>query len=465
MTDPANPYARLPSVDSLLSHPEIAGLKDRYGHSAVVAAVRDELAVLREELKSRRESPALAGIAAACRKRLETRFAPTLRPVFNLTGTVLHTNLGRALLADEAIEAVLAVLARPCNLEFDLDSGRRGDRDDHIDGLIRELTGAEAATVVNNNAAAVFLLLNTLAPRKEVIVSRGELIEIGGAFRIPDIMARAGARLREVGTTNRTHRKDYAEALNPRTALIMKVHRSNYAIEGFTASVPEEQLAELAHDRGLPFVEDLGSGTLIDFFAHGLPREPTPQQALAKGADLVSFSGDKLLGGPQAGLLVGRKELIGKLKRNPIKRALRVDKMTLAALEATLKLYRSPEMLAERLPTLRLLTRPASEIHALAGRLLPQLQAVLAGRADVAIAACRSQIGSGSLPVDLLPSFCLVITPAGRRSGRALDRLEETFRDLPIPVIGRLEDGALRFDLRGLEDEAAFVSQLARLTA
>ena len=296
-----------------------------------------------------------------------------------------------------------------------------------------------------------------------MIVSRGELIEIGGAFRIPDIMSRAGAKLREVGTTNRTHRKDYAEALNPRTALIMKVHRSNYAIEGFTASVPVEQLAELAHEKGLPFVEDLGSGTLIDLSAFGLPKEPTPQDALSKGADLVSFSGDKLLGGPQAGILVGSKDLIAKIKRNPLKRALRLDKMTLAALEATLRLYRSPERLIRQLPTLRLLMRAEEDIRAVAQRILPQMQAAFNDHAEVSVENCRSQIGSGSLPVDLLPSACLVFTPKGKGGGRALNRLAKAFRDLPIPVIGRLEDGALRFDLRCLEDEAGFVEQLARL--
>jgi L-seryl-tRNA(Ser) seleniumtransferase len=464
MPDPDNPYARLPSVDSLLAHPDIANLKERYGHTAVVAAVRAELAERREALKAHPDSvPDMARLAADCRKRLEADFAPSLRPVFNLTGTVLHTNVGRALLAESAIEAVLAVLARPSNLEYDLPSARRGDRDDHIDGLIRELTGAEAATVVNNNAAAVFLLLNTLAMRKEVIVSRGELIEIGGAFRIPDIMSRAGAKLREVGTTNRTHLKDYAEALNPRTALIMKVHRSNYAIEGFTATVPEEQLAQLAHEKGLPFVEDLGSGTLIDLSDHGLPKEPTPQQALAKSTDLVCFSGDKLLGGPQAGILVGRKELIAKIKRNPLKRALRVDKMTLAALEATLRLYRSPELLSRQLPTLRLLTRTEEEIRTLAQRILPKVQAAVNRHAEVSIESCRSQIGSGSLPVDLLPSACLVLKPQDRGGGRALNRLAQAFRELPVPVIGRLEDGALRFDLRCLEDEAGFIDQLALL--
>lgn len=464
MTDPANPFSRLPSVDSLLAQPEMIGLKQRYGHSAVVACLRFELAKLREALSIQPSFEYdLGKLIQDCRQHLAAQFKPSLQPVFNLTGTVLHTNLGRALLAEEAVQAVLAVLASPCNLEYDLASAGRGDRDDHIVGLIRELTGAEAATVVNNNAAAVFLLLNTLAMRKEVIVSRGELIEIGGAFRIPDIMSRAGAKLREVGTTNRTHLKDYAEAISPRTALIMKVHRSNYAIEGFTASVAEEKLAELAHEKALPFVEDLGSGTLIDLSTYGLPKEPTPQQALALGTDLVSFSGDKLLGGPQAGILVGSKALIGKLKRNPLKRALRVDKLTLAALEATLSLYRSPELLARQLPTLRLLTRTQEDIQRLAQRILPAVQSTLNDHAVVSVAPCRSQIGSGSLPVDLLPSACLVIAPKGKGGGKSLNRLANAFRELPIPVIGRLEDGALRFDLRCLEDETTFVDQLKAL--
>ena len=464
MTESTNPFARLPSVDSLLVHPDIASLKQRYGHTAVVASLRHLLAEMREALSIQPDMECdLGKLIQDCRQHLANQFKPSLQAVFNLTGTVLHTNLGRAWLAEEAVQAVLAVLASPCNLEYDLATARRGDRDDHIDGLIRELTGAEAATVVNNNAAAVFLLLNSLAMRKEVIVSRGELIEIGGAFRIPDIMSRAGAKLREVGTTNRTHLKDYAEAISPRTALIMKVHRSNYAIEGFTASVAEEKLAELAHAKALPFVEDLGSGTLIDLSAYGLPKEPTPQQALAKGTDLVSFSGDKLLGGPQVGLLVGRKELIVKLKRNPLKRALRVDKMTLAALEATLSLYRSPELLARQLPTLRLLTKTQEDIQNLAQRILPAVQSSLNDHAEVSVAPCRSQIGSGSLPVDLLPSACLVIVPKGKAKGKSLNRLANAFRELPIPVIGRLEDGALRFDLRCLEDETSFVNQLKAL--
>jgi L-seryl-tRNA(Ser) seleniumtransferase len=433
--------------------PALAPLIARAGRPLVIEA-------LRAWADAHRGSPEVAAEQACarwCTARLASLVQPSQRRVFNLTGTVLHTNLGRALLAEEAVQAAVEAMRAPTTLEYDLAGGARGERDDHISPWLCRLTGAEAATAVNNNAAAVLLALSELAAGREVIVSRGELIEIGGAFRIPDIMGRAGCRLVEVGTTNRTHLRDYAAAIGPDTAAIMKVHPSNYAIQGFTRSVATAELVPLAREKGLPLIEDLGSGTLADLETWGLPHEPTAREAIEAGVDLVTFSGDKLLGGPQAGILVGRKHLIERIARNPMKRALRLDKVRLAALEATLRLYADPARLVERLPTIRSLARPAPEIRAQAERLLAAVQKALGDASKVSIESVRGQIGSGALPVDLLPSFALAVR------GKGLDNVADAFRRLPVPVIGRISDGALYLDLRTLEDEAGFAAQLDEL--
>jgi L-seryl-tRNA(Ser) seleniumtransferase len=459
--------ARLPSIDRLLNLPPLAALAAERGTAFVKRAAQDELAAQREHVRGGAAVPTPDELATSIAARVAALAAPRLRRVINLTGTVIHTNLGRALLADEAIEAVAAAMRAYAALEYDLDGGGRGDRDDMVEQLLLDLTGAEAVTVVNNNAAAVVLGLAALAAKKDVLISRGELIEIGGAFRMPDIMKTAGCRLVEVGTTNRTHARDFDQALaesGTRSGLVMKAHWSNYAITGFTAAVDDATLAQIAHAHGVPYLVDLGAGALIDLSKHGLPREPLPQESLAAGADVVTFSGDKLLGGPQCGILIGAKAAIAKIKKHPLKRALRCSKLTLAALEATLRIYASAHRLPERLPVLALLTRSEADIRAACERMQPLFARFAGDRFAVRIEGCASQIGSGSLPVERLPSAAVVLAPAGAKgAGRALEALAQRLRALPVPVVGRIGDNALWFDCRTLlaQDEATLAAQLA----
>ena len=455
---------RLPSVDRVLQTDLGRIACERFGHAATVEAIRRALARIRDAGDDAHAPCDAAAIAREASAHLECEGRPSVRRVFNLTGTVLHTNLGRAVLPESAIAAAVDAMRFPVALEFDVEGGARGERDDHVRGLIRELTGAEDAAIVNNNAGAVLLVLNTFGAGKEAIVSRGELIEIGGAFRLPDIMTRAGARLVEVGTTNRTHLSDYEGAITADTGLILKAHTSNFVIQGFTKSVPTAELAALATARGLPLIHDLGSGALVDLARFGLAPEPTVREALAEGAGLVTFSGDKLLGGPQAGVIAGARALVERVAKNPLKRALRMDKIRLAALEAVLKLYRDPDRLATHLPTARFFARTKAEIAAVGARLRDAVAAAVGEDYAVSLAECASQIGSGALPLETLASSGLAIRPRERKdAGRRLALLATALRRLPIPVVGRIADGALILDMRCMEDEPGFVAQLPAL--
>ncbi len=463
MADPSL-FKAIPSVDRLLSHPAFAQMIAAHGHIRTSDTIRSTLDQLRQAISSERvtEIPAIDWFAGTVSEQLYQDDTGSLRPVINLTGTVLHTNLGRASLPENALAAVATVAGGNSNLEYDIEVGQRGDRDTHLEALVQALTGAESVTVVNNNAAAVLLCLNAFAAGREVCISRGELVEIGGSFRIPEVMEKSGCRLREIGATNRTHLKDYEAAISEETGLLLKVHTSNYEIRGFTQEVSYADVADLAHKHDLPLMADLGSGTLINLEDYGLAHEPTVQDVLNAGADIVTFSGDKLLGGPQAGIIAGKKVYVDKIKNNPLKRALRVDKMTIAALTEVLKLYREPESLASKLPTLRHLSRSAEDIRAMAEHVLPALQETLKERASVEVLACHSQIGSGALPLDQLPSFALSLKPAADGDA-ALQKLNHAFRNLPKPVIGRLADGHLLFDLRTLDTADELTGQLSDL--
>jgi L-seryl-tRNA(Ser) seleniumtransferase len=445
----ANLLREIPSVDRLLNHPRCEILLTRYNREYVTQKCREALDQLRAAI---RQGKSGATEEDAVISQVEARIAAEARPghvrVINASGTILHTNLGRALLAPEAIEAMSAAGRYPVNLEFDLELGKRGRREETLQNLLVELTGAEAATVVNNNAAAVLLGLNTLAQGKEVIVSRGELIEIGGAFRIPEIMAKSGAVLKEVGSTNRTHPADYENAINENTALLLKVHTSNYKVVGFTSEVSLEELVAIGKRHKLPVMEDLGSGALIDLSRYGLPKEPLVAERIAAGADIVTFSGDKILGGPQAGLIAGKKELIGRINKNHLQRALRCGKITLAALEATLRLYRQSPDITRAIPTLRAFTRSPAEIREIGESAATRLHSALGSEFRVDLEQSTSQIGSGALPTEELPTFVLAIT----HPSLSATVIATTFRGANPPIIGRIKDNRFLLDLRTIFD-------------
>ncbi len=452
MTQPAaNLLRELPSVDRLLKQARCETLLTRYSRDYVTQKCREILDELRAGLRKGKGQPdelKEEAVVARVEKRILSESRPGHVRVINATGTILHTNLGRALLPQAAIAAMSAVAGDAVNLEYDLIAGKRGRREETLEKLLIEITGAEAATMVNNNAAAVLLGLNTLAEGKEVIVSRGELIEIGGAFRIPEIMAKSGAILREVGSTNRTHPADYENAINDKTALLLKVHTSNYKVVGFTSEVALEQLVAIGKKHKIPVMEDLGSGALIDLSRYGLPKEPIVAARVRAGADVVTFSGDKILGGPQAGLMVGKKSLIGRMNKNHLQRALRCGKLTLAALEATLRLYRQSPDIAKAIPTLRAFTRPLDEIRAMGVQILPKLQIGLGGEFRLKLEESTAQIGSGALPTEELPTA--VIAVEHKKLGA--NAIAERFRKADPPIIGRIHDNRFLLDLRTIFD-------------
>jgi L-seryl-tRNA(Ser) seleniumtransferase len=434
MTDPRRD---LPSVNALLESAGVRSLLEQHPRRVVLEAVRNAVDAARNRGDAQRtEQQWITSIASA----VQSLSQPSLRRVINATGVVLHTNLGRAPLAESAVKAIADIAAGFSNLEYDLATGERGSRYSHCVGLLCQLTGAEDALVVNNCAAAMVLALNALAQRKEVLVSRGELVEIGGSFRIPDIMARSGAKLVEVGTTNRTHDDDYRRAITPKAAAIVKVHRSNFAIEGFTSDVSVDRLAFIGAEHGLPVIHDLGSGLMIPLDEYGLSGESTAPMAVASGASLVLMSGDKLLGGPQAGIILGAANLIARLRKNPLARAMRVDKLTLSSLEATLRLYLEPERALNEIPVLSMLTASLKEINARAEHVAAKVRA--AG-IEAQVADSSASVGGGAFPTASIPSRAIVLTPSAQEK-------EEKLRLGEPAVIGRISDGNLMLDFRSV---------------
>ena len=445
-------FRRIPKVDELLKEPAFRILQARYSRSRLLTAIQEVLKNLRERLHTLEPSEvslewfAPVALHAEVEKSLARRVAFHFRRVINATGVVIHTNLGRSLLSEEAVEHVVRVSTGYSNLEYDLGEGHRGIRYSHVRRLLCEITGAEEALVVNNNAGAVLIALNSLAAGRAVIVSRGELVEIGGSFRIPDVMSWSGAILKEVGTTNKTHLYDYERAMNGETGLLLKVHTSNFRLVGFVEQVPGGEIADLAHRSGLPAMEDLGSGNLIDFGRLGLPREPTVQEALKQGMDVVTFSGDKLLGGPQAGIILGRKKYIEPIQKNPLNRALRIDKMTLAALEATLKLYEDPQLALEKIPTLRMISQPPPALRRKAQTLKRRLIRAGIPGFQFEVIPSTSRVGGGALPEADFPTSCVAVT----HQNITETQLEQRLREASPPIVARLEEKRLLLDVRTL---------------
>ena len=447
-----NSLRQIPKIDNLLSLPEIQKLLSSYSRTLVRHVLRSIVSDLRADiLKGKTDLilPDLSDYAELALHRIQDITRPPLRKVINATGTVTHTNLGRSLLSPSACDSLVNAAQNYVNLEYDLDTGKRGHRDRITEPLLQQLTGCEASTVVNNNAAAVLIALQTIAKDKEVIVSRGELIEIGGAFRIPDVMAASGAILREVGTTNRTHLRDYTEAINENTALILKVHPSNYKVIGFTSTPEMHELTELGTERGITTMEDLGSGALIDLTQYGLPYEPVVAERISSGVDIVTFSGDKLLGGPQAGIIVGKEKWIHQIRKNPLMRALRIDKLTIAALSATLQAYLNHDILTEHFPMIQRYTRSIDELQITAEHIADRLKVIFDNIANIEVSETQSEIGSGSLPVETLPSIAVVLTP----QKVSAETFSEHFRNGNTPVIGRIETDQLWFDMRTVYED------------
>jgi L-seryl-tRNA(Ser) seleniumtransferase len=457
--DPGDPRRQLMAVYALLEEPRVQGWVDAYSRPLVLDAIREALDWFRQNYRDESTAPDLEAVLGRVKAALDRDQAQRLRPVINATGIILHTGLGRAVLPQTAVDAV-AGLNRGCNLQIDLETGLRGKRDFMCAQLLCKLTGAEAATLVNNNAAATFLILAALSQDKEVIISRGQLIEIGGSFRLPDCIRQSGARMVEIGTTNKTHLRDYENAMNENTGMILRVNPSNYRVVGFSKEVPVQELVGLKKIRPVLIVDDLGCGALIDLQKYGLPKEPTVAESIKAGADLVCFSGDKLIGGPQAGIIVGKKEWIDRLKKHPLSRMLRVGKLTDLALEHTLRLFLDPDSLPETNPTYAMLARPVSELRASAERLRQVLSTELPGW-RLEVVDSESATGGGALPAITLPSCSLAL----ESPQLSADDLSRALRQLDPPIIGRIHEGHVELDLRTLlpGDENLLVAGIKRL--